>query len=75
MNERATGVMRPRKTAQSSQRSNQRSARVDAIGGQVQPAAVALEERTAAPVADPPTDVRADLVAEHAGGDDERGRH
>ena len=45
MNERATGVRRPTKTAQSSQRSNQRSARRQPRGAEVEPAPAPLEER------------------------------
>ena len=42
-NERTTGVTRPRKTAQSPQRSNQRSARSSRSAPEVEPAAVPLE--------------------------------
>src|SRR4051812_16010651 len=44
---------------------------VDLLSGQVQPAAVALEEGAAAALPDPPADVRADLVPDDAGCDDE----
>ena len=70
MNERITGVIRPRNTAHSSRRSNHRSARSSFSGAQVQPPAVSLEPRAAQVVAERPAADRADQVADRPGDRD-----